>query len=113
MRIGFIFEGKPYKIKIPKVYVRGNYKEKIGIRVVYHFLKMVLSWTQESVVDMEKALMSSRMVELQGRSVSLGEASKALENGGLSSTLDSEIDNLPSDDREEEDIENTDFEVIS
>lgn len=111
MRLGFIYEGKPYKITIPKVYIRGEYEEKIGVRVVYHFLKMVLSWTKQGIVSLNKALMSGRMVKLQGKTVSLGEASEALEDGKLSSTIQSEVDKLPES-SEDEDTQEAEYEVI-
>ncbi len=105
MRIGFIFEGRPYKIQIPKVYVNGKYNEKIGIRVVYHFLKIVLSWSKQGIVSMERALMSGRMVQIGNRTLSLGEAAEELDDGDLSSTLGK---HLPPK-REYEDAE---YEVI-
>lgn len=111
MRLGFIYEDKPYKITIPKVYIRGEYEEKIGVRVVYHFLKIVLSWSKQGIVSLNKALMSGRMVKLRGKNLSLGEASEGLENGQLSSIIQSEVDKLPQSSEDEEPQE-AEYEVV-
>lgn len=83
MRLCFIYRGDPYVIPIPKVYVRGEYNEKIGVRVVYHYLRILLSWTEAGIMSLDKALMSYRTVMLDGRTVSMSEIMNKMDNGSL------------------------------
>lgn len=110
LRIGFIYQGKPYKITVPKVYVKGEYEEKIGVRVVYQYLKIILSWTDEGVMSLNKALMSNRMVKLKGKTVALGEVADQVDNGEFKEMLGDESEALPE--KDEEEPEDVDFEVV-
>lgn len=103
MRIGFVFEGKSYAITVPRVYVNGNYKAKIGVRVVYHFLRILLTWTKQGVVDLDKALLGGRMIKLQGETVTMDEAVEKMPQGELTSTMESELEELPEKEPEEAD----------
>lgn len=109
MKIGFIYQGKPYKLNIPRVYINGRYNEKVGPRVVYHFLEIVLSWTDSGIISMDKALMASRMVRIKGKDVSLGEASDKLPDGSMKGMLSDDVDKLPDS---KEDYENVNYEVV-
>lgn len=111
LRIGFIFQGTPYKIAVPRVYVDGEYNDKIGIRVVYHYLKMLLSWTKEDIVDLDKALMSSRMVEMGGESVALGEAADELGDGEFEGVIKQEHQ-LPAAEEDDSDVIEADYEEV-
>lgn len=61
-QIGFTLKMKPYLINIPKVYVRSVYNDRIGIRVVYYLIEIILSLAKEGLIDPDTLLLGTRLV---------------------------------------------------
>lgn len=61
-QIGFTIELKPYLIVVPKVYVKDWYDDRIGIRIVYYLIDIILNLTKERIIDPDTLLLGSRLV---------------------------------------------------
>ena len=72
-KIGFIYEGKPYMLDIPQVYVKKVYVDWIGIRIVKYYLEILLELSKQRVVNFDDAMLGTRMVEMNGKKFTLRE----------------------------------------
>jgi len=61
--IAFELNEKPYVINIPKIYVRGNYNDKIGIRIIFRYLETLLELAKDKIVDFETLMLGSRLIQ--------------------------------------------------
>lgn len=57
LKIIFQIDKIPFVIDVPKVYVKNIYKEKIGIRIVYWYLKSVLEMVKKRIVPIHTLLL--------------------------------------------------------
>jgi hypothetical protein len=73
-KIGFELDNKPYIINIPRVYVKGVYDDKLGIRLVFRTLEALLELTKQRVVDFEFLMLGSRIVHTPEGNKTLKEA---------------------------------------
>lgn len=70
--IGFEYEGKSYMLTIPNVYVKNELVERIGIRIVFRYLETLLELAKDRVIDLDCALLSSKMVHTPHGTMTLG-----------------------------------------
>lgn len=61
-KIAFNIGKNPYIFRIPMVFLRGVYKEQIGIRLVYNFLKASLPYVEQGIIEGDQLLLSARLV---------------------------------------------------
>ncbi len=73
-KIGFVYQDNPYMIRIPRVFVAGEYNEKIGIRLVKYYLEIILDWSKQRIINFEDLMLGTRMVNIAGKSTTLKEA---------------------------------------
>jgi len=64
-QIGFTLNMKPYLIDVPKVYVRNVYQDRIGIRIVYYLIEIILTLTKEGLINPDTLLLGCRLVHDQ------------------------------------------------
>lgn len=60
--IAFELDGMPFRIDVPKVYYNDNYKEKMGIRVVFRYLEVILDLTKNRAVPVQNLLLPMAQV---------------------------------------------------
>lgn len=82
-QIAFEFEGNPYVITVPRVFVKGAFNDRIGIRLVLYYLEIVLAFAKERVINFEFTMLSSRLVPAMGTQMSVADAIAALPEGRL------------------------------
>ncbi len=73
-KIGFVFQDNPYMIQIPRVYVKGEYNDMIGIRLVKYYLEIILEWSKQRIIDFEFIMLGTRMVNIDGITITLKDA---------------------------------------
>ena len=81
--LGFEYEGKSYMITIPNVYVKERLVDRIGIRIVYRYLEIILELAKERAIDFEGALLCTKMVHTPDGDMPLGEALKHIPEAQL------------------------------
>lgn len=84
-RIGFQFGGARYWLEIPKVIINGTYNDKVGPRLIFHWLKSQIELTKDrgAVADLDDILLPIRMVKDQdGNPESLANLIKPLLDSG-------------------------------
>ena len=72
--IGFEYQEIPYIVNIPRVFVKGKYNEKIGVRLVKYYLEIILDWAKLRVIDFEFIMLGTRMVKIDEQAMTLKEA---------------------------------------
>ena len=78
--IVFEYEGHTYRLGIPRVYINNVYNDRIGIRLIRHYLKPLLELVKIRVIDFGDALLGSRLLSLpEGGSITYGEALEQVE----------------------------------
>ncbi len=79
-QIAFIFQGTPFLITIPKVYVGKNkvYNERIGIRMVLYYLEVILAWAKIRAIDINNLLMGQRIVQIGDKTMTMSEVVNTL-----------------------------------
>ncbi|MFA5217030.1 hypothetical protein [Sulfuricurvum sp.] len=72
-QIAFVYQGLPYMITIPKVYVGKSkeFNEDIGARLVKYYLEIILDWAKLRVVNLENLLVGQRIVQIDGKNYSM------------------------------------------
>lgn len=90
VRIGFVYQGKPYMIDVPCVYVgpKKELNERIGIRLVLYYLEILLDWSKVRAIDFDKFLLGARMVEIEGKVHTLQEVVDKLPIPALTTNVD-------------------------
>ncbi len=63
MTIAFQLDGVPYIIQVPQVFVKSVYNERIGIRIVFHFLKSMLNLVKERAIDPSQLFLATRIID--------------------------------------------------
>jgi len=63
-QIAFVYQSVPYLMTIPRVFVQNKYNDMIGIRMVYYYLRIMLDWAKERVVDLPQIMLASRLIEV-------------------------------------------------
>ncbi len=77
-QFAFEYNKNTYVFTVPRVYLKGKFDEKIGIRIVLYFLETLLELTKNRVVDIEFLMLGSRMVETEKGTMTLKQAADRL-----------------------------------
>jgi hypothetical protein len=72
-QIGFVYEGKPYLIQIPQVFVNREYDDKIRIRIVLYYLETLLELSKVRAINFNFAMLGTQMVDVDGIRMPLAE----------------------------------------
>jgi hypothetical protein len=81
--LGFEYQGKSYMLAIPNVYVKGVLVERLGIRIVYRYLEVLLELAKERVIDLDFALLSAKMVQTAIGTMTVGKALEKIPQADL------------------------------
>ena len=73
-KIAFVYQNNSHMIRIPRVFVDGQYNEKIGIRLVKYYLEIILDWSKQRIINFEDLMLGTRMVNIAGKTTTLKEA---------------------------------------
>ena len=73
-KIIFEYQEYPYLITVPSVYVKSIYNDKIRIRIVKYYLETILELTKQRVMDFDFVMLGSRILQIEGQSITLKEA---------------------------------------
>lgn len=84
-QIAFVYQGNPYMITIPKVFVGRNKElnEMIGPRLVKYYLEIILDWAKHRVIDLQNLLMAQRMVQIDGKNHTMMEVMNKMPPGKI------------------------------
>jgi len=88
-QIAFEYQGKPYVFNVPQVFVKGVYNERVGIRQVYRFLEIVLEWDKQRVIDFDFLMLAGRMLQIDGKTITLLEAVNKMPQGRIPALVES------------------------
>jgi hypothetical protein len=81
--IGFEYQEKSYMLAIPNVYVKGVLVERLGIRIVFRYLEVLLELAKERVIDLDFALLSAKMVQTSIGTMTVGKALEKMPQADL------------------------------
>lgn len=74
----FELDEKPYEIHIPRVFIRDQYNDRLGIRIVFRYLETLLELVKHRIIDFEFLMMGTKIVEHDGVRRLLGEVVKEI-----------------------------------
>lgn len=57
LRIAFQIDDIPFVIDVPQVYVGGDFKQQIGVRIVYWYLKPMLEMVKKRIIPIHNLLL--------------------------------------------------------
>lgn len=62
IKIGFELDGLPFLVDVPKVYYNDRYQPKMGIRIVFRYLEIILDLTKSRAVSVHTLLLPMAQV---------------------------------------------------
>jgi len=82
-QLAFVYQEVPFLITIPKVYIKNVLNERIGVRLVLYYLEIIMAWAKARIIDIDSLLMGQRMVQIEGKNMTMKEVVDTLPPGKL------------------------------